>query len=169
MNYPNKHYQVVKDLLNGKFILQEEILYGIINEYYEFYCLFFKESFKYNLIKTSKFLYLQSDDTSEKLSRNLMLILSILIDNLNNNNEDLSSIYQDYKIAEIQRIIKNSNYQKACQNITIETLIKNDCAKRNIVKLNENYGTFKFTNAIDIFLEEAKNIIKQSNDEQELM
>lgn len=160
MNYPNKHYQIVKDLLDGKFILQEQDLYRIIDDQGEFYKQFFEESFKYKLIKTSTLLYLRSNDTSEKFSRNMMLVLSVLVDALNVNSEDLSRIYQDYQIADIEKIIKNSSYQKVCRNISIEQLISNDCVKRNIVKLDKNYNTFKFTNAIDIFLAEARDIAK---------
>ena len=158
MNYPDKHYQIVKDLLDGKFILQEQGLYRIIDKNEEFYKDFFNESFKYELIKTSKFLYLRSNDTNEKFSRNMMLVLSVLVDNLNVDCKNLSDIYQDYKIVNIENIIKNSSYQKVCRNIPIESLIKNDCVKRNVVRFNQNFDTFKFTNAVDIFLEEAKCI-----------
>lgn len=160
MNYPDKHYQIVKDLLDGKFILQEQDLYKIINENEEFYKHFFYESFKYNLTKTSGLLYLCSNNTNEEFSRNMMLVLSVLVDNLNINRKDLSDIYQDYKIADIEKIIKNSSYHKVCRNIPIESLIKKKCVKRNVVKLNQNFDTFKFTNAVDIFLEEAKSIAK---------
>ncbi len=162
MNYPDKHHQIVKDLLNGKFILQGQDLYKIIDEQEEFYKQFFEESFKYELIKTSKLLYLHSNDTNETFSRNMMLVLSVLVDNLNVNRKDLSSIYQEYKITDIEKIIKNSSYKKVCRNTPIEALIEK-CVKRNIATSNQAYGTFKFTNAIEVFLEEAKNIAKSDN------
>jgi len=157
LNYPDKHYQIVKDLLDGKFILQEQDLYRIIDKNEEFYKHFFDESFKYELIKKSKFLYLRSNDTNEQFSREIMLVLSVLVDSLNVNRKDLSDVYQDYKIADIEKIIKNSSYHKVCRNISIKSLIEK-CIKRNVVKRNQNFDTFKFTNAVDIFLEEAKCI-----------
>jgi len=133
---------------------------------------FFKESFQYDLIKTSEVIYLASDNTSEKFSRNLMLILAILVDNINLQGKDLyEELYRTYKIKDIEIIIKNSSYKSVCRNIGIESLLKNDCQKRNIIKYNNDYDTFQFTSAINIFLEQAKdmaiiNIIQDEEDKE---
>ena len=172
MNYPEKHYEVVQNLLNGKFILQGQAIYDILVPNYDFYKIFFKESFQYDLIKTSEVIYLESDNTSEKFSRNLMLILAILVDNINLQGKDLyEELYKTYKIKDVEIIIKNSSYKSVCRNIGIESLIKNDCQKRNIIKYNNDYDTFQFTSAINIFLEQAKdmaiiNIIQDEEDKE---
>ena len=159
MNYPEKHYEIVQNLLNGKFILQEQEVYDILVSNYGFYKKFFKESFQYDLIKTSEVIYLASDNTSEKFSRNLMLILAILVDNINLQGKDLyEELYRTYKIKDVEIIIKNSSYKSVCRNIGIESLLKNDCQKRNIIKYNNDYDTFQFTSAINIFLEQAKDM-----------
>ncbi len=172
MNYPEKHYEIVQNLLNGKFILQGQAVYDILVPNYDFYKIFFKESFQYDLIKTSEVIYLASDNTSEKFSRNLMLILAILVDNINLQGKDLyEELYRTYKIKDIEIIIKNSSYKSVCRNIGIESLLKNDCQKRNIIKYNNDYDTFQFTSAINIFLEQAKdmaiiNIIQDEEDKE---
>jgi len=164
LNYPEKHYEIVQNLLNGKFILQGQEVYDILVPNYDFYKIFFKKSFKYDLVKTSEVIYLASDNTSEKFSRNLMLILAILVDNINLQGKDLyEELYKNYKIQDIEVIIKNSSYKSVCRNISIESLIKNDCQKRNIISYNNDYDTFQFTSAINIFLEQAKEIANMNN------
>jgi len=164
LNYPEKHYEIVQNLLNGKFILQGQEVYDILVPNYDFYKIFLKKSFKYDLVKTSEVIYLASDNTSEKFSRNLMLILAILVDNINLQGKDLyEELYKNYKIQDIEVIIKNSSYKSVCRNISIESLIKNDCQKRNIISYNNDYDTFQFTSAINIFLEQAKEIANMNN------
>ena len=163
MKYPKKHYEIVQNLLSGKFLLHGTELYDIGKQNYNFYREFFKESFKYNLIKTTEVIYLSSDNTNEKFSRNLMLILAILVDNCNLQGNDLyEELYRDYTVKDIEVIIKNSSYKNVCRNIDIESLLKNDCKKRNIVHYNED-DTFQFTSAINIFLEQAKEIANIDN------
>ena len=164
MNYPEKHYEIVQNLLNGKFILQGQEVYDILVSSYDFYKKFFKESFQYDLIRISEVIYLASDNTAEKFSRNLMLILAILVDNINLQGKDLyEELYKNYKVQEIEDIIKNSSYRSVCRKISVESLIKNDCQKRNIINYNNDYDTFKFTSAINIFLEQAKEIANMNN------
>ena len=159
MKYPEKHYEIVQNLLNGKIILQEQEIYTMLAHNHNFYREFFTKSFQYDLIKTSEVIYLASDNTSEKFSRNLMLILAILVDNINLQGKDLyEELYKEYKIKDIEIIIKASSYKSVCRNIDIESLLKNDCKKRNIIHYNNDYDTFHFTGAINIFLEQAKDI-----------
>ena len=168
MNYPTKHYEIVQNLLNGKFILHKDEIFDIVSGNYDFYKMFFKKSFKYDLIKTSEVIYLASDNTSEKFSRNLMLVLAILVDYINLQGKDIyEELYKSYKISEIESIIKNSSYKSVCRNIVIEQLIKNDCQKRNIINYNSEYDTFQFTSAINVFLEQAKDISKMNYIEDE--
>jgi hypothetical protein len=159
LNYPIRHYEIVQNLLNGKFVLYKDEFYDIISDNYDFYKIFFKKSFKYTLIKKSEVIYLTSDNTSEKFSRNLMLILAVLVDNINLHGKDIyEELFKNYKINDIESIIKNSSYKSVCRNIPIEPLLKNECQKRNIINYNSDYDTFQFTNAISVFLEQAKDI-----------
>ena len=168
MNYPTKHYEILQNLLNGKFILQKDEIFDIVSDNYDFYKTFFKKSFKYDLIKTSEVIYLVSDNTSEKFSRNLMLVLAILVDYINLQGKDIyEELYKSYKISDIENIIKNSSYKSVCRNIVIEQLIKNECQKRNIINYNNDYDTFQFTDAINVFLEQAKDISKMTYIEDE--
>ena len=159
MKYPKKHYEITQNLLSGKFILQGRDLYDIVSHNYDFYQTFFKESFRYDLIKTAEVIYLSSDTTAEKFSRNLMLVLAVLVDNINLQGKDLyEELYKTYKIKDIENIIQSSSYKNVCRNISVETLIKNDCQKRNIIDFNSEYETFRFTNAINVFLDKAVEI-----------
>lgn len=168
MNYPVKHYEIVQNLLNGKFILHKDEISDIVSDNYDFYKIFFKKSFKYDLIKTSEVIYLASDNTSEKFSRNLMLVLAILVDYINLQGKDIyEELYKSYKISDIENIIKNSSYKSVCRNIQIEPLLKNECQKRNIINYNNDYDTFQFTGAINVFLEQAKDISKTNYIEDE--
>lgn len=170
MNYPEKHYEIVQNLLNGKFILQGQAIYDILVPNYDFYKTFFKESLQYDLVKTTEVIYLASDNTSEKFSRNLMLVLAVLVDNINLEGKDLyEELYKNYKIKDVEIIIKNSSYKSVCRNIGIESLLKNDCQKRNIIKYSNDYDTFQFTSAINIFLEQAKDmaIVNTVQDEED--
>jgi membrane-bound ClpP family serine protease len=111
------------------------------------------------LIKTAEVIYLSSDTTAEKFSRNLMLVLAVLVDNINLQGKDLyEELYKTYKIKDIENIIQSSSYKNVCRNISVETLIKNDCQKRNIIDFNSEYETFRFTNAINVFLDKAVEI-----------
>ena len=68
IEYPKYHYDIVKSLLDGKFILFPGKLYKSASEDKEFYTDFFKESFDYELIVETEYVYLISDNTDEKTS-----------------------------------------------------------------------------------------------------
>jgi len=48
---PLRHSEVVKNLLNGKFILHNEELFEVIGENLEFYIDFFKKSYESSSFK----------------------------------------------------------------------------------------------------------------------
>ena len=76
--YPERHMSIVKNLLNGKFILHNEELFEIITDNLEFYIDFFKRSYDYELVKTTEVIYVISEITNEKFSRNIMLVLAVI-------------------------------------------------------------------------------------------
>lgn len=166
MKYPDEHFEIVKDLLGGKFILSQENEYNIVAKNYEFYQEFFTKSFKYTLMMTTEYVYLSSLSTKETFSKNMMLVLSVLVDYLNSQGRDLyEDLYKNYTISELESIIKNSSYFATCRKIVIHDLIKKDCQRRNIVKYNANYETFAFTSAINVFLEKARTIATKNENE----
>lgn len=154
---PKEHYKIVNELLAGRFILQGEELFNIISNNQEYYDDFFMQSYQFGLTKTSEVIYLSSSSTSENFSKDLMLVLAVLVYEFNLHNKN---IYEELRlntsVEKISEIIKNSSYSKTCRSISLENLFTK-CKKRNIIK-SLNGNTLKFTNAINIFIEHAKKI-----------
>ena len=71
----------------------------------------------------------------------------------------------DFSKSKIENLIIHEIGNKL--RIVIEQLIKNDCQKRNIINYNSEYDTFQFTGAINVFLEQAKDISKMNYIEDE--
>jgi len=71
MEYPKGHKHVVKELLDGKFVLPNDPLYQVIRENDEFYTKFFKESFDYELRTSNEYCFLISGESNEMLSRDM--------------------------------------------------------------------------------------------------
>jgi hypothetical protein len=158
MNYPNEHLEIVKSLLDGKFILQsdESQLYDVISNQFEEYEVFFGKSFNYELIQTSEFIYLASEGSAEKFSRDLMILLAILVYEYNAQGQNFyTHIKKRHSIESIKENIDNSSYKSMCRKIDIDKLLLNDCKKRNIIK-EHGEGDFSFTSAINLFLNFAR-------------
>ncbi len=155
---PDKHFEIVKHFLNGRMITSDEKLFDIVKQYLEYYRGFFEESFGYKLINTPEVIYVTSDVTSEKFSRSLMLLLAVVTYEFSRLGKN---IYEEFEkrhtISEFTELVKNSSYKDSCRNISIEDTLKT-CHKRNILKMEDDNKTFRFTSAINVFLEEAKVI-----------
>lgn len=155
---PDKHFEIVKHFLNGRMITSDEKLFEIVKQYLEYYRGFFEESFGYKLINKPEVIYVTSDVTSEKFSRSLMLLLAVVTYEFSRLGKN---IYEEFEkrhtIGEFIELVKNSSYKDSCRNISIEDTLKT-CHKRNILKMEDDSKTFRFTSAINIFLEEAKEI-----------
>ena len=54
--YPSEHKEIVKELLDGKFILYSDKLFAAIQENKDFYEDFFLQSFEYSLDVRSEFI-----------------------------------------------------------------------------------------------------------------
>ena len=176
IEYPKYHYEVVKDLMDGKFILFPEKLYKSIKENDEFYLDFFKESFDFELKIETEYTYLISDKTDEKTSRDLMTFFSILsfeidkegknfITELDNSIFSLERINQYFSNSHTwQEIIKNNKQINSAENR--KSLIYNTMLKRNII---EKIGDkFQFTKAHKIFLSFAVELTKKDDEEEAL-
>ena len=156
--YPEKHFEIVKNLLNGKFILHNEDLFEIISNNLEFYIDFFQKSYDYELVKNTEVIYVVSSITSEKFSRNIMLVLAVISWEFNREGKNIyTELENKHTIRGIEELIKKSSFKDSCRGINIDKLFK-DAASRNLVLILDNEKSIKFTNAINIFLEAAKEI-----------
>lgn len=167
IEYPKYHNEIVKNLLDGKFILFPGKLYKVLSENKEFYIDFFKESFDYELIVDTEYFYLISENTDEKTSRDIMTFISILsfeidkegknfIDELNNSFFNLGRIDQYFDNSHSwQEIIKENKQMNNAESR--KSLIYNTMLKRNIIeKIGDN---FQFTKAHKVFLNFAIELI----------
>src|SRR6187402_2267034 len=75
--YPSEHKEIVKEFLDGRFILYSDKLFPIIQENKDFYEDFFQQSFDYNLDVRSEFVYLTSKATTEKDTRDFTIFLAL--------------------------------------------------------------------------------------------
>jgi len=175
INYPEHHYEIVKTLLDGKFILFPGKLYKIISEQEnkEFYIDFFKESFGYELKVETEYIYLISDNTDEKTSRDIMIFISILafeidkegknfIEELNNSLFNLERINQYFENSHSWNDIIKENKQISSRE-SRKSLIYNTMLKRNLIeKIGES---FQFTKAHKVFLDFALELIEKEKNE----
>lgn len=169
IEYPKYHYDIVKSLLAGKFILFPGKLYKTVLENKEFYTDFFNVSFGYELITETEFVYLISDNTDEKTSRDIMTFISILafeidkegknfIDELNSSFFNLEKINQYFENSHSWHEIIKENKQINSPE-SRKSLIYNTMLKRNLIeKIGDN---FQFTKAHKVFLNFALEFTKK--------
>jgi len=156
--YPEKHFEIVKNLLNGKFILHNEDLFEIISDNLEFYIDFFQKSYDYELAKNTEVIYIVSSITSEKFSRNIMLVLAVISWEFNREGKNIyTELENKHTIRSLEELIKKSSFKDSCRGINIDKLLK-DAGSRNLVLMLDNDKSIRFTSAINIFLEAAKKI-----------
>ncbi len=164
---PKNHYEIVNDLLKGKFILWNEIHFDTLTKEQDFYEAFFKESFGYELVLRKEFAYLLSKNTGEEFSKRFTVILSILCYEWNLQGRDIKDRIENgsFSVFEIQTLLENSTYSDIFKLIKlkeegIEKFLK-ELDQRNIIKLDNSRETFEFTKAIDLFFDFAKDIAKK--------
>jgi len=165
MQYKDNHKKIVTDLISGKFILWTEPHFFDLEKQKEEYEDFFEKSFGYRLVIRETFAYIQSENTQEKFSTNLTVFLSALCYEISSQGLDIEDKIQNgyFDISEMQSFISQPSYKDIFKRISMnaENLMKflNNLANRNIVEFDKNQKeVFKFTKAIDLFLEFAREL-----------
>lgn len=166
MEYPEQHRQIVEDLMNGRFILPREKHFEELSKKNDFYTLFFKISFGYNLLITKEYAYLVSDDTDENISRDISIFFAILCYELDKHGKNfLDGLqYAEYSLEEVNKLFENSVYidlirtNKQLKDYdTRRKLLFNTMNKKNIIeKINDD--KFYFTPAYKVFIDFAKEL-----------
>lgn len=166
MEYPEGHKQIVKELLDGKFILaQSNPLYEKIKSNQEFYKYFFKESFDYDLLQRNSYFFLTSDESNEKLSRDITIFIGIMayeIDNEGKNfQEQIKFSVFEYEQADM--MMRNSVYWNVLESIEFDDIRQflRRLARINIIEELEN-EKFRFTEAVELFFDFALTIVKNT-------
>lgn len=166
--YPNKHKQIVKSLMDGRFITIDESYFDILKENHEFYVEFFDKSFGFELKNTQEFYYLISDETNENTSRDISIFFSILCYELDKDGKNFMDElgFSDFHIDEIIDYIKNSSWTdvvKANKQLndsdSIKKLIGSTMVKRNIA-IKHPDDKYSFTKAYKLFIDFARELIK---------
>jgi hypothetical protein len=166
MEYPERHKQIVEDLMNGRFILSKERHFEELNNEEDFYISFFKSSFGYQLVITQEYAYLISEDTDENISRDISIFFAIFCYELDKQGKNfLDGLqYSEYSFEEVNLLFENSSYSdliqinKQLKDIDARRkLFFNTMNKRNIIeKINDD--KFYFTPAYKVFIDFAKEL-----------
>lgn len=174
--YPDKHKEIVTSLMEGKFVTVEELLFETIKKNEEFYITFFENSFSFELITNQDFYYLVSNETNENTSRDISIFFSILSYELDKNGknflEELN--YSEFHIDEILEYFNNSSWTdviKANKQLNSEENLKRHIGtmvKRNIAVKQSN-DRYSFTKAHKLFIDFAKDLIKDDKNESPKM
>jgi hypothetical protein len=170
--YPDKHKEIVTSLMEGKFITVAELLFEVIKKNEDFYIEFFEKSFGFELIGNHDYYYLISSDTNENTSRDFSIFFSILCYELDKDGknflEELN--YSEFHIDEIIEYFKNSSWSdiiKANKQLNNEENLKRHIGtmvKRNIA-VKQNNERYTFTKAHKLFIDFAKDLIKDDKSE----
>lgn len=169
--YPVKHKEVVTSLMEGKFITVDDLLFETIKKNEDFYVQFFENSFSYEMTGNQDFYYLVSNETNENTSRDISIFFSILCYELDKDGknflEELN--YSEFHIDEILEYFNNSSWTDV---IKANNQLKNDesikrhigtMVKRNIA-IKQNNERYSFTKAHKLFIDFAKELIKDSKE-----
>jgi len=169
-SYPKEHKQIVKDLLDGKFILANDTKYEIIRQFESYYSEFFQESFDYKMILKSDFVYLISNDSNENLSRDISIFLAVLcyeldkdgrnfLDSLNFSEFEHEQIDQYFELTSYKEVIQSN---KQLKDKPSRINFYNTLARRNIIEKSGD-ERFTFTPAYKVFIEFAQELAKSKS------
>lgn len=174
--YPENHREITTSFTDGRFITVDDLLFEKVKKKEAFYIEFFDASFGYELRGTQDFYYLISDETNENTSRDISIFFSILCYELDKDNknflEELN--YSEFHIDEIIEYFKNSSWPdviKANKQLnsdeSIKRLIGTTMVRRNIT-IKQSNERYSFTKAHKLFIDFAKDLIKEDQDETTL-
>ncbi len=167
MEYPKSHKQVVKELLDGKFVLSTEPLYQVVRENSEFYTTFFKQSFDYEFRLSNDYAFLISGESNETLSRDICIFFGILCYELDRDGRNfLEEIqFSEWDSERLDRYFENSTYQelinsnKQLRDRDSRKTFINSLSRRNIVEKHAE-DKFTFSAAYKVFIDFAAELAK---------
>lgn len=168
MEYPVQHQQIVKELLDGKFILsQNNPLYEIIKANIDFYKEFFRISFGYDLLQKKTYFFLTSDESNEKLSRDITIFAGIISYELDNEGKNFQEIirFSIFEYDQVDAMVRGSVYFNVLESIDFGDTRRFLARLARINLIEELEGDkFRFTEAIDLFFDFALSVIEQKKE-----
>lgn len=168
MEYSRYHKTIVQELLDGKFLLQNEPSFMDLKEKEDFYHTFFKASFGYELRVSAEYAYLVSGDTNEMLSRDVCIFFAILCYELDRDGKNFVDElnYAEFEVETIEAYFKNSAYtdlinaNKQLKDKEVRRNFINMLNRRHIIEKNGE-DKFVFTPAYKVFVDFAKELAKK--------
>ena len=165
MVYPNKHRQIVEELMNGKFILSNEEHFNSLKENDAFYTEFFKISFDLELNLKTEYAFLLSKDTQENFSRDVSIFIGILSYELDKDGRNFMEAldFNEFTFEEVDRYFENSSFidliesNKSLREPEARKTLINGMHRRYIVVKNFE-DRFSFTQAHKVFVDFAKEL-----------
>lgn len=166
-SYPKEHKQIVKDLLDGKFVLANDPKYDVIRQFDSYYSEFFQESFDYRMVLRSDYVYLVSDDSNEQLSRDISIFLAVLCYELDKDGRNFldSLSYDEFEHSQIDQYFENTSYRevilsnKQLRDKASRINFYNMLNRRNILEKTGD-ERFMFTPAYRVFVDFAIELAK---------
>ncbi len=163
--YPPEHRDIVNALTNGQFILYTQPHYAVVEQNEPFYRDFFKATFGFDLhLRSEGYIFLSSDEVTEKDSRNFLIFLAVLCRELSISGRDFKEEFElrKFQVEEIKSILEKSSKKELVEHILTEGGIYkllNEWSKRKVVEFTNTQQTqFKFTKAVNLFFEHAMEL-----------
>ena len=166
-SYPKEHKQIVKDLLDGKFILSNEPKYEVLRQFEGYYSEFFQESFDYKMILKSDFVYLISNESNENLSRDISIFLAVLCYELDKDGRNFLDAlnFNEFEHEMIDNYFENTSYKdviqsnKQLKDKPSRSNFYNTLNRRNIIE-KTGEDRFTFTPAYKVFVDFAAELTR---------
>ncbi len=160
--YPPEHRDIVNALTNGQFILYTQPYFAVVEQNESAYRDFFKSSFGFDLhLRSEGYIFLSSDDSAEKDSRNFLIFLAVLCRELSINGRDFKEDIElkKFQVEEVRQLLEKSSKKELLEHILTEggiTKLLNDWQRRKVIEYTNTPQTqFKFTQAVNLFFEYA--------------
>lgn len=173
-SYPSEHREIVNSLTNGQFILYTHPYFAVVEQNESFYRDFFKKSFGFDLhLRSEGYIFLSSDESTEKDSRNFLIFLAVLCRELSINGRDFKEDFElkKFQIEEIRQLLEKSSKKELVEHILTEGGIPkllNDWYRRKVIEYTNTQQTqFKFTQAVNLFFEYALELADRRIDAEE--
>jgi hypothetical protein len=164
-NYPTEHRDIVNALTNGQFILYTQPYYAVVEQNEPFYREFFKATFGFDLqLRSEGYIFLSSEESTEKDSRNFLIFLAVLCRELGINGRDFKEEFElkKFQVEEVRQLLEKSSKRELVEHILTEgglPKLLSEWQKRKVVEFtNAQQTQFKFTKAVNLFFEYAMEL-----------
>ncbi len=164
-NYPPEHRDIVNALTNGQFILYTQPHYAVVEKEADFYRSFFKSTFGFDLhLRSEGYIFLSSEEATEKDSRNFLIFLAVLCRELSINGRDFKEDFElkKFQVEEIKNLLEKSSKKELVEHILTDggvSKLLNEWQKRKVIEFTNTLQTqFKFTKAVNLFFEYAMEL-----------